>query len=51
MLCVLVLYWISRVWMTAHRGGMHDDPVSYALRDRVDLGLEVLAAITVIVAI
>ena len=21
MLCVLLLYWISRVWMTAHRGG------------------------------
>jgi 4-hydroxybenzoate polyprenyltransferase len=51
MLCVLVLYWISRVWMTAHRGGMHDDPVLYALRDRVSLGLAVLAAVTVIVAI
>jgi 4-hydroxybenzoate polyprenyltransferase len=51
MLCVLVLYWISRVWMTAHRGGMHDDPVIYALRDRVSLGLAVLATITVIVAI
>jgi 4-hydroxybenzoate polyprenyltransferase len=51
MLCVLVLYWISRVWMTAHRGGMHDDPVLYALQDRVSLGLAVLAAITVIVAI
>ena len=51
MLCVLMLYWISRVWMTAHRGGMHDDPVVYALRDRVSLGLGLLAAITVAVAI
>jgi 4-hydroxybenzoate polyprenyltransferase len=51
MLCVLLLYWISRVWMTAHRGGMHDDPVVYALRDRVSLGLGLLAAITVAVAI
>ena len=51
MLCVLMLYWISRVWMTAHRGGMHDDPVVYALRDRVSLGIGVLAAITVAVAI
>ena len=51
MLCVLLLYWISRVWMTAHRGGMHDDPVVYALRDRVSLGLGVLAAITIAVAI
>jgi len=51
MLCILLLYWISRVWMTAHRGDMHDDPVVYALRDRVSLGLGVLAAVTVIVAI
>jgi 4-hydroxybenzoate polyprenyltransferase len=51
MLCVLMLYWISRVWMTAHRGGMHDDPVVYALRDRLSLGLGLLAALTVVVAI
>jgi 4-hydroxybenzoate polyprenyltransferase/phosphoserine phosphatase len=51
MLCVLALYWISRVWMTAHRGGMHDDPVVYALRDRVSLGLGVLAAITLAIAV
>jgi 4-hydroxybenzoate polyprenyltransferase len=51
MLCVLMLYWISRVWMTAHRGGMHDDPVVYALKDRVSLGIGLLAAITVAVAI
>ena len=50
MLCVLMLYWISRVWMTAHRGGMHDDPVVYALRDRVSLGLGVVAAITLLIA-
>lgn len=49
-LCVLMLYWISRVWMTAHRGGMHDDPVVYALRDRVSLGLGVIAAITLLIA-
>ena len=51
MLCVLMLYWISRVWMTAHRGGMHDDPVVYALRDRVSLGIGLVAAITVAIAI
>jgi 4-hydroxybenzoate polyprenyltransferase/phosphoserine phosphatase len=51
MLCVLVLYWISRVWMVAHRGGMHDDPVVYALRDRVSLGIGLLVAITVALAV
>lgn len=50
MLCVLMLYWISRVWMTAHRGAMHDDPVVYALRDRISLGIGLLAAITIVIA-
>jgi 4-hydroxybenzoate polyprenyltransferase len=34
LLCPLLLYWISRVWIITHRGGMHDDPVVFALRDR-----------------
>jgi 4-hydroxybenzoate polyprenyltransferase len=50
-LCMLVLFWISRVWMTAHRGAMHEDPVVYALCDKVSLGLGVLAALTVALAI
>ncbi len=50
MLCVLMLYWISRVWMTAHRGGMHHDPILYALRDRVSLALGAVAAVTLLIA-
>jgi 4-hydroxybenzoate polyprenyltransferase len=34
-ICPLMLYWISRAWMLAHRGQMHEDPVVFALRDRV----------------
>jgi 4-hydroxybenzoate polyprenyltransferase len=29
----LMLYWVSRIWMKAHRGEMHDDPVIFAARD------------------
>ena len=29
----LMLYWVSRVWMKARRGEMHDDPVVFAMRD------------------
>lgn len=29
----LMLYWVSRVWMKAHRGELHDDPVVFAMRD------------------
>jgi 4-hydroxybenzoate polyprenyltransferase len=51
MLCVLLLYWISRVWMTAQRGNMHDDPVVFALKDRQSLAIGVCAAATLALAI
>ncbi|MCC8401226.1 UbiA family prenyltransferase [Paraburkholderia sp. MMS20-SJTN17] len=33
--CPLLLYWVSRTWVLAHRGQMHDDPIVYAAKDRV----------------
>lgn len=33
----LLLYWISRMWLRAHRRQMDDDPLVYALRDRTSL--------------
>lgn len=32
-LCPLFLYWISRMWFIAGRGGMHDDPIVFAVGD------------------
>ena len=29
----ILLYWISRMWVKAHRGEMHDDPVVFAMTD------------------
>jgi hypothetical protein len=51
MLCVLLLYWISRVWLKAHRGKMHDDPVVFAMKDRISLAVGVLAVIAVTLAV
>jgi 4-hydroxybenzoate polyprenyltransferase/phosphoserine phosphatase len=51
MLCVLMLYWISRMWMKAQRGKMHDDPVVFALKDRVSLAIGLVAAVTVAAAV
>jgi 4-hydroxybenzoate polyprenyltransferase/phosphoserine phosphatase len=51
LLCVLVLYWVSRVWMKAQRGEMHDDPVVFALKDRPSLAVGALALITTLAAI
>lgn len=31
----LYLYWIVRVWLVAHRGNLHEDPVIFAFRDKV----------------
>ncbi len=36
-LCPALLFWVSRVLMLSHRGEMNDDPVIFALRDRVSL--------------
>lgn len=33
--CAVLLYWITRTAMLAHRGEMHDDPVVYAAKDRL----------------
>lgn len=33
--CAVLLYWITRTVMVAHRGNMHDDPVVYAAKDRI----------------
>ncbi len=50
-LCVLLLYWVTRIWMKTHRGKMHDDPVVFALRDRISIATGVLAAVTIGLAI
>jgi len=33
-LCPLLLYWISRIWLLTARGQMYDDPVLFSARDR-----------------
>jgi 4-hydroxybenzoate polyprenyltransferase len=44
--CPLLLIWISRVWMLTHRGQMNEDPVIFAVRDRISL---VIGALVVVV--
>jgi 4-hydroxybenzoate polyprenyltransferase len=34
LLCLLFLHWITRIWLVAHRGWLHDDPVVFAIQDR-----------------
>ncbi len=50
-LCPLLLYWISHIWLTAHRGKMNDDPVVFAMKDPPSLIIFLLMAATVLVAL
>lgn len=51
LLVPVMLYWISRIWMETHRGNMNDDPLVYALKDRVSLATGFAAACVLWLAI
>jgi 4-hydroxybenzoate polyprenyltransferase len=34
LVCPLLLYWVGYLWLNAHRGKMHHDPLVFAMRDR-----------------
>jgi 4-hydroxybenzoate polyprenyltransferase/phosphoglycolate phosphatase-like HAD superfamily hydrolase len=44
LICVLLLFWISRILLLTHRGAMHDDPVVFALKDPTSLATAALVA-------
>ena len=50
LVCPLLLYWVSRVWVVAGRGRMHDDPLVFALKDRVTLMAALLAILILTLA-
>ena len=37
LLCPMMLYWITRVWFFARRRSLTEDPILFALKDRVSL--------------
>jgi 4-hydroxybenzoate polyprenyltransferase len=48
---VLLLYWICYLWLTAHRGRMTDDPLVFALKDRLSVVLVALMGATAWLAV
>jgi 4-hydroxybenzoate polyprenyltransferase len=50
-LCPLLLYWISYVWLTAHRGRMQDDPLVFATTDHTSRISGMLVLATAIAAL
>ena len=49
LLCPLILYWISRMILIAHRGTLHEDPVVFALGDRVSWYAAALTAAIILI--
>lgn len=48
LLCPILLYWISRMWIVSHRGDMHDDPIVFAATDR---GSQIVIALCVLIVL
>jgi 4-hydroxybenzoate polyprenyltransferase len=47
LLCPIVLYWLSRTWLLAHRGELKEDPVTLAIRDPVSYGVALASAVVI----
>ncbi|WP_292537392.1 hypothetical protein [Mesorhizobium sp.] len=47
LICIAILFWISRIIIKTRRGEMNDDPVVFAVRDRVSLVTGLLCAFIV----
>jgi 4-hydroxybenzoate polyprenyltransferase/phosphoserine phosphatase len=48
---VLLLFWVTRMWLIAGLGRIRNDPVTFALTDRVSQVIGLLMAMTVLVAV
>ena len=48
-ICCILLYWITNIAVATHRGTMHDDPILYAVKDRVSQFCGVLILVCLLV--
>ncbi len=48
--CLVLLYWIARMVLVAQRGKMDDDPVVYAMRDRISQMVVAIIALLFVAA-
>lgn len=48
---IAIFLFSCRIWILSHRGRMTDDPVAFALRDRVSIGLGVFTAAAILLAL
>ena len=51
LICPLIFYWISRAWLLASRGCMHEDPIVFALWDKRSYLIALLIGAVLVLAL
>ncbi|HEY6948736.1 MAG TPA: UbiA family prenyltransferase [Gemmatimonadales bacterium] len=51
LICPVLLFWISRMWLLAHRGRLHDDPIVATARDPISYLLGAIVAVLMLAAV
>lgn len=51
LVCPLLLFWTSRMWLLAHRGKIHDDPIVATVRDPASYVIGALVALVLYLAL
>lgn len=51
LICPVMLYWMSRLWLLAHRGEVNEDPIVFALSDRTSYVVGLIAVLIMICAV
>src|SRR5579864_6299557 len=49
-ICVLLLYWVTHIWLIVRRGQVVDDPVAFTLTDRASQIVAAVAAVIVLIS-
>jgi len=44
------LYWMTRIWLKAHRGELHEDPLVFAVTDKQSWGVAMTSGVALIAA-
>jgi 4-hydroxybenzoate polyprenyltransferase len=51
LLCPLMAYWVSRLWLKTSRGEMHDDPLIFSLKDQASWIVFIMTMMVTLVSI
>lgn len=50
LICPLILFWVTRVWILTARGLMNEDPIVFAIKDKMSWIIGALAGIAILLA-